>query len=160
MYNILFRKSIIFTIMILFIFSIFTPVTFSHNSNLNSKNFSKMNLDLMSKDIDIAVTYGVLEEATHKATEYNSQCGDEITIHLIVKDNVIKDAKFSGSGCVISIVSASLLTSKIKDMEIKDVKKLNKQDILKLLKIKLDSPRIKCGLLGLEAVKKCLKNKN
>ncbi len=101
--------------------------------------------------------YGVLENATHKATEYNSQCGDEITMQLIVENDKIKDVKFSGSGCVMSIVSASLLTNKIRDMYVKEIKKFNKQNILKILKIKPNSSRIKCALLGLEAVKKCLK---
>jgi nitrogen fixation NifU-like protein len=101
--------------------------------------------------------YGIIKDATHKSTEYNSVCGDEITIHLLVKNGKIRDAKFSGSGCVISMVSSSLFTSRIKGMQIEDVKKISKDDILKLLKIKVTPARIKCALLPLEAVKKALK---
>ena len=104
--------------------------------------------------------YGELEGANRKATEYNSLCGDEITMSLIIKgkgkEEKIEDIKFYGSGCVMSIVSASMLTDKIKNMEVSDVKKLSHEDILKMLKIKLNPARIKCALLPLEAVRKAL----
>ena len=100
--------------------------------------------------------YGLLENSTAEATETNSACGDEITIQLIVKKNKILDAKFSGSGCVLSLVSSSLLTDKIKEMEIKDIKNLNKKDILKLMGISVTLSRMKCVMLPLEAIKKAL----
>ena len=101
--------------------------------------------------------FGLLENPTHESTEYNSICGDEITVQILVKDGKISNAKFSGSGCVLSIVVASLLTNKIKGMKIKDVKNLDKDDIKKLFKTKINSARIKCALLPLEATKKALK---
>ncbi|HEB47057.1 MAG TPA: iron-sulfur cluster assembly scaffold protein [Candidatus Pacearchaeota archaeon] len=101
--------------------------------------------------------FGTLKNPSHESTEYNSVCGDEITIQLLIKNNVVKDIKFSGSGCVISTVSASLLTDKIKGMSPEDVKELSNKDILKLLKIKITPARIKCALLSLEAAKKALK---
>lgn len=101
--------------------------------------------------------FGTLERPSHEATEYNSVCGDEITVQLLVKNNVVKDVKFSGSGCVISIVSASMLTDKIKNINIKDIKKLDSKDVLKLFNIKLNPARIKCALLSFEAVKKALR---
>jgi len=100
--------------------------------------------------------YGSLEKSTHTATEHNSLCGDEITIHLIVKKGVVIDVKFEGSGCVMSIVSASMLTDKIKNLSVKEIGKLSHEDILKMLKIKLNPSRIKCALLPLEAVRKAL----
>jgi nitrogen fixation NifU-like protein len=101
--------------------------------------------------------FGILENANKEATEYNSVCGDEITVQLLVKDNVVKDVKFSGSGCAISMVSSSLLTDKIKGMKTSDVKKMNHEDIVKLMGIKITPARIKCALLSLEAVKKALR---
>ena len=101
--------------------------------------------------------FGILAAPSLQATEYNSVCGDEITVQLIVKKGKLHDIKFQGSGCVISIVSASMLTDKIKNVSIKDIKKLTGKDVLKMLKIKLNSARIKCALLSLEAVKKALR---
>ena len=101
--------------------------------------------------------FGILENATGEATEYNTTCGDEITVQLVVKNGIVKDVKFNGSGCVISLVSASLLTDKIKGMKTEEIRNLNKEDILKLLKIKVNPARIKCTLLALEATKRALK---
>ena len=100
--------------------------------------------------------FGVLKNPTHEKTEYNSMCGDEITVQINVKNGIVKDVKFNGSGCVISIVASSLLTDKIKGMNVSDIKKLNKEDIIKLLQVKITPIRIKCALLSLEAVKGAL----
>ena len=101
--------------------------------------------------------FGIMKNPTHKKTEYNSLCGDEITVQLKVKDGKVKDVKFNGSGCVISMVSASLITEKIREMSTEDIKKLNREDIMKLLKIKINPLRIKCALLPLEAAKRALR---
>ena len=101
--------------------------------------------------------FGILESPTHEGTEYNSVCGDEITVQLLIKEGIVKDAKFSGSGCALSLVAASLLTSKIKGRNKKDIRNLNEDDIKKLFKTKISTSRIKCVLLPLEAVKKALK---
>ncbi|PIO08246.1 Fe-S cluster protein [Candidatus Pacearchaeota archaeon CG10_big_fil_rev_8_21_14_0_10_34_12] len=109
--------------------------------------------------------FGKIENATNKKTavnpiqhtEENTFCGDEITIYLVVKNDKIENVKFTGEGCAISIASASLLTDKIKGMNVEDVKKMDSNEVLKLLKIDVNPGRIKCALLPLEAVKKSLK---
>ena len=101
--------------------------------------------------------YGELKNPTHEKTEYNSNCGDEVTMQLSVKNGKIQDVKFHGSGCVISMVSSSLLTNKAKEMNIEGLLKLSKEDVMKLLKIKLNPARIKCALLPLQALKGALK---
>lgn len=101
--------------------------------------------------------FGTLKNPSHEKTAFNSVCGDEITVQLIVKNETVKDIKFSGSGCVISMVASSLLTEKIKGSKISDIRNLKAEDVLKLLNIKLNPARVKCALLGFEAVKGALK---
>ena len=101
--------------------------------------------------------FGALSAPTHEHTSYNSVCGDEITVQLKVKDWIVKDIKFSGSGCVIAMVASSMLTDKIKGKKISEIKKLRAEDVLDILKMKLNPARIKCALLGFEAVKGALK---
>ena len=101
--------------------------------------------------------YGELSNPSNEYTETNSSCGDEITMQLIIKNDVVEDVKFQGSGCVMSIVSSSLLTDKIKGMKLEDVNKLAKDDILELLGIKIGLARLKCVLLPLYALKNSLK---
>lgn len=98
--------------------------------------------------------YGELKNKTHEKTETNSSCGDEITLQLIVKDGKIENAKFQGSGCVMSLVSSSLITDKIKGMDLDNVKKLTKEDVLELLKIRINPSRMKCVLLPIEALRR------
>ncbi len=101
--------------------------------------------------------YGELKNATHKHTETNASCGDEITMQFLVKEGKIADVKFYGSGCVMSVVSSSMLSSKIKGMKAEDAKKLGREDIIKMLKINVNPGRIKCVVLPLYAVKNALK---
>ena len=52
-----------------------------------------------------------LESATHSAEGINPLCGDKLRLYISVDDaDVIAEAAFEGSGCAISVASASLLT--------------------------------------------------
>lgn len=44
----------------------------------------------------------------------NPSCGDTITLQLQVEDDMIKDIKFEGEGCSISMASASMMTHAVK----------------------------------------------
>ncbi|MFT5350548.1 MAG: nitrogen fixation NifU-like protein, partial [Gammaproteobacteria bacterium] len=41
-------------------------------------------------------------------------CGDRLTLYLKLMDNKIDDISFDGSGCAISVASASLMTDVMK----------------------------------------------
>jgi len=58
--------------------------------------------------------FGRLENATHEAAGINPLCGDKLRLYLQVDaDNCIEDTSFEGTGCAISVASASLLTDTI-----------------------------------------------
>ena len=58
--------------------------------------------------------FGKLEAATHSAEGINPLCGDKLHLYLQVDEaGNIRDAAFEGSGCAISVASASLLTDSI-----------------------------------------------
>ena len=63
--------------------------------------------------------FRVLEEGK-KAEGFNPLCGDRLTVYLRVKDDVITDVSFQGSGCAISKASASLMTESIKGKSVAD----------------------------------------
>jgi nitrogen fixation NifU-like protein len=52
--------------------------------------------------------------ATRRIEGYNPLCGDKLTLFLQLEDGVIKDISFVGSGCAISMASASLMTEALK----------------------------------------------
>lgn len=101
---------------------------------------------------------GILENPTHENSKNNPLCGDEITMQIIINDNKITEVKFNGQGCAISMASTSMLTDKIKNMNIEMVKNLSKDDILEMLHIPISVPRLKCALLSLDALRGALEN--
>lgn len=58
--------------------------------------------------------FGKLEHTTHSAEGINPLCGDKLRLYLDVdSDETIRNAAFEGSGCAISVASASLLTDTV-----------------------------------------------
>jgi len=53
-------------------------------------------------------------EANRSADGVNPLCGDKLTVFLRMKDGVVEDVGFEGSGCAISLASASLMTEAVK----------------------------------------------
>jgi len=65
--------------------------------------------------------FGKLDGATHSAEGINPLCGDKLRIYFSIDTNgLIDDAKFEGSGCAISVASASLLTDTVIGMHTGD----------------------------------------
>lgn len=53
----------------------------------------------------------------------NPVCGDHIKLMIFVdQGGIVKDVKFTGSGCAISVASASIMTDEIKGKKISEVK--------------------------------------
>jgi nitrogen fixation NifU-like protein len=58
--------------------------------------------------------FGKIASMTHHADGINPLCGDKLHIYLAIdNDDRIGDAAFEGSGCAISVASASLLTDTV-----------------------------------------------
>ena len=45
---------------------------------------------------------------------FNPLCGDKLTVYLKLEGEKIADLSFEGSGCAISVASASLMTERLK----------------------------------------------
>ena len=101
--------------------------------------------------------YGKIENPDISKRDSNPLCGDELEMHINIKDNKVSDVKFSGKGCAISQASASMLTELIMGKDFDYVKKLTKEDILDNLGLPdLGPARIKCALLSLKVLKYCI----
>ena|SRR5713226_1093955 len=99
--------------------------------------------------------YGKLEDHDISARDTNPLCGDEIEMQIKVSDGGrIGEIRFQGKGCAISQASSSMLTELAKGKPLEWVKKLSKEDVLKLLgNPELGPARIKCALLGMKVIK-------
>ena len=104
------------------------------------------------------MNFGKIQKPDYHAEVHNSTCGDRIELFLKAHDGLISEVKFTGSGCAISQASASLFTEYLKGKKLSELKKINKEKILDLIKIDLSKnpSRMKCALLPLDALKKLL----
>ena len=117
-----------------------------------------------------------LAEFTNSEHGHNPSCGDDLTLQIDVKDGVIKDAAYTGSGCAISQASASMMIDLIKgktveealhyvdlflgmikkevtdDAELEDL-----EDAMALKNISNMPARVKCAVLAWHTLKEALK---
>ena len=115
----------------------------------------------------------VVENYTHKSKHKNPLCGDEMEISLIVKEDVVKVMGYQCKSCVYCQASVSLLSRKIKEKKVDDIKKFinvgeqlfedakvsmekNWKDFKEILD-KKNLSRKECLLLPLRTIAKALK---
>ena len=115
----------------------------------------------------------IIEDFTHKSKHKNPLCGDEMEISLIVKDNVIKDMGYQCKSCVYCKASVSLLSRKIKNQKIEEIKRFitNSEKLFDDVKINIEKhwkdfkeildkknlSRKECLLLPFKTILKALK---
>ena len=115
----------------------------------------------------------VVENYTHKSKHKNPLCGDEMEISLIVREDVVKDMGYQCKSCVYCQASVSLLSRKIKEKKIDDVKKFIKvgEQLFEDAKVSMEKhwkdfkeildkknlSRKECLLLPLKTIAKALK---
>jgi len=59
--------------------------------------------------------FRVLDAASHEALGHNPLCGDRLSLALQVDESgIVRDVAFQGSGCAISVASASMMTEMLK----------------------------------------------
>ena len=99
------------------------------------------------------------ENFNKDAKGHNPLCGDKVHIFLKLNENKkIEDISFEGSGCAISMASASIMTGIVKEKEEKEVNNLTK-DFLDMIKEKKElatkslSEDDKTKLMSLSGVK-------
>jgi len=64
--------------------------------------------------------FGKLEDADRILEGFNPLCGDRLKLYLKLDGDRISDIRFDGSGCAISIASASLMTEAMKGKTISE----------------------------------------
>lgn len=105
----------------------------------------------------------------------NPVCGDEIRLQLRIDGDEIVEAKFIGQGCSISQASVSMMTTKLQGRSLDDALGLAKRftemmhgdeeaaadralgDLRALKGVSKFPVRIKCALLGFDALQEALK---
>ena len=66
---------------------------------------------------------GLTNKYSFKSSLKNTLCGDKIKLELTVKNSKINSMKYETESCIYCEASASLLSNKIKNLTLKNVKK-------------------------------------
>jgi len=131
--------------------------------------------------------WGVMPEADLVIDQINPLCGDKVTFYfkfsrgpanknlklmqsMDIKSKIsnlklnsatpriIKEVRFVGSGCAISIASSSMLSSYIKGKSIRSLEKITGKKVLDLIGGLVAPARLKCVFLPLEIIRKLKDN--
>ncbi len=116
--------------------------------------------------------FGKLEEFDKEIQMTNSSCGDQISLQIKFENEKIKDLKFAGMGCAISMASASVMTEIMKGLSTKEAQNLCNEflEMVKEGKTPIDDlkdakvfsgvhkypMRIKCATLAWHALQKAI----
>jgi len=68
--------------------------------------------------------FGVINDANKILEGFNPLCGDKLKLYIKIDGQNINDIAFDGSGCAISIASASLMTDAMKNKSIDEAESL------------------------------------
>lgn len=117
-----------------------------------------------------------LPEKTVEIHMANPVCGDEIRLQLRIEDGHIAEAKFMGQGCSISQAAVSMMTAKLQGASLDEADALASRftemmhgdetaakdrdlgDLRALAGVSKFPVRIKCALLGFDALQEALKD--
>lgn len=123
--------------------------------------------------------FHALPQANRQANGFNQFCGDRLTLYLEVENNKISAISFTGSGCAISMASASLMSELLQEKTINEADSLfqtfhqlltseetSLEKIQHLEKLAVFSgvkaypARVKCATLAWHTLQAALKQKN
>ncbi len=81
---------------------------------MSSRNLDQLYRSVIMDHYKTPRNKGVLEESSVTVDMNNPTCGDVIHLTMHVEGGQVKDAKFEGEGCSISMASASMMTQMLK----------------------------------------------
>ena len=92
--------------------------------------------------------FRAMPDADRKAEGFNPLCGDRLTLYVKVDGDTLTSISFEGSGCAISVASASLLTESVKGRTVRQAEELftKMHDLLTRQDVAVDVPAL--GKLG------------
>jgi len=139
-------------------------------------NLSDIYTELIMEHNQSKHNKGILEDADQSVRGHNPNCGDDLTVHIKVKEDKLIDIRYEGVGCAISEASASIMIDLIKGLTldaahtkiltfmgmIKD--EVDEEKALEVLEdasilgnIKNMPARVKCAVLAWHALDEAMK---
>ena len=91
----------------------------------------------------------------------NALCGDELTLFFVFDEDkkYIKEMTFGGTGCALMTAAADMLCECLTGKTVQELSLFSADDMLALYGEMPSPSRLKCVLLGYEALKRALVGK-
>ncbi|MBR1863322.1 MAG: SUF system NifU family Fe-S cluster assembly protein [Ruminococcus sp.] len=137
-------------------------------------NNSFYNMILTDHNLHPAHKHG-LECANFCHEGINPSCGDDIVLNLDIRDGVIRDGSYTGSGCAVSQASADIMLDLVIGKTVEEAAKIS-QDFMAMIKGEADEEtleqldeaaalqdiahmpsRVKCAVLGWHTLEELIK---
>lgn len=94
----------------------------------------------------------------------NLSCGDQVSMYIKTGSGTrnpdtttIENITFEGTGCSVSVASASLLSEMLKGKTLEEVLSWGTKEIEEMLGVKMGPSRLKCALLPLDTIQEGIK---
>ena len=118
---------------------------------------------------------GEVEDHTAEIHMRNPTCGDEVKLQLRIEGGVVADVGFTGQGCSISQAAVSMMTQRLRGASVEEALELARLftrmmhgdeevardrslgDLRALKGVAKFPVRVKCALLGFDALQEALK---
>jgi nitrogen fixation NifU-like protein len=97
--------------------------------------------------------FGELSEHDLDFHDHNPLCGDELGVHIVVRDGKVAELRFHGQGCAISQAAASITSEELLGLLVEDVPGLDADWVIDQLGIEISPTRRKCALLAMKVMR-------
>lgn len=101
--------------------------------------------------------YGKLEGYNVSGSSRNPSCGDVVSFQGFVREGVLEQIRFEGSGCMLSQAAASIVCEYVQGKKVVEIERLTKEQVYTLVGVTLGPTRARCVDLVLEVLQSALK---
>ncbi len=130
----------------------------TRNDNNNMDPHAQQIIELYKHPLN----FGKDETADIIKIGMNLSCGDQVSMYIKLRNKkeelrVIESITFEGTGCSVSVASASLLTEMLKGKTLEEVLSWGAKEIEQMLGVEMGPSRLKCALLPLDTIQEGIK---
>lgn len=68
--------------------------------------------------------FGPPARPARSARGHNPLCGDQLTVYAVIDGDIVRELRFDGTGCAISVASASLMTEALTGKTVAEANRL------------------------------------
>lgn len=117
-----------------------------------------MDDDVIRDHMERPFHYGILPNASLVGTKRNPACGDEVTLSLLIINNVILEAWHQVRGCLLCKASASILCEHLQGLPLDHANAISENDAIAWTGIEISPGRRACCALPVLTLLELLSN--